>query len=487
MKRLTFWIVFGLAGAMAPGEVVRVSVATGGSQGTGRSQAPAISADGRCIAFQSLAANLVGGDTNNASDIFVHDRQTGQTSRVSISGTGTQVTDDSFSPSISADGRFVAFASRARTLVSNDDNKACDIFLRDRQLGTTTRISATASGGWPNGDSWAPAISADGRFIAFHSFASNIVTGDTNLVADVFVHDRQTGSTSRVSLGPAGAQGNDQSLNPSISADGRFVAFHANASNLVSGDNNASWDIFRHDRQTGQTIRVSTTATGGEANGDSGAPAISADGRYVAFASRAGNLLAEDPNLDMDIFVKDCLTGEILLVSSAPAGVPSNGDAGAPAISPDARWIVFHTWADNLAAGDLNGRWDVFRFDRLGQTLTLVSRSPGAVPGNHDSMQPSVSGDGQHIAFYSLAADLVPGDTNQTADVFVALSPTAPPGDIDQSGQVDSADLLLLAGFLAGNLGVSEGLLFAVADLDFNASIDSNDLALLTNLLLGRN
>jgi Tol biopolymer transport system component len=292
-----------------PGNTTRVSVATGGGQANSGSFDPSISADGRYVAFVSAATNLVSGDTNNFQDIFVHDRQTGQTTRVSVASDGTQANGHSYAPSISADGRYVAFASLASNLVSGDTNGAWDVFVHDRQTGETTRVSVASDGtqaiGFFFGSS--PSISADGRYVAFDSWATNLVSGDTNDKPDVFVHDRQTGQTTRVSVSSDGTQANGGpgwSGNPSsISADGRYVAFHSYADNLVSGDTNSATDIFVHDRQTGVTTRVSIASDGTQANGFSASPSISADGRYVAFMSGATNLVSGDTNNDWDVFV----------------------------------------------------------------------------------------------------------------------------------------------------------------------------------------
>ena len=243
-------------GAMpaAAGLTTRVSVDSAGNQANGGSFAPAISADGRFVAFHSVATDLVGGDTNGVGDIFVHDRQTGLTTRVSVDSVGNQANGDSNFAAISADGRFVAFHSVATNLLGAgvDTNGTTDIFVHDLQTGLTTRVSVDSAGNQANDHSVLAAISADGRFVAFESFATNLlgVGGDTNGVWDVFVHDRQTGLTTRVSVDSAGNQANSDSHLPAISADGRFVAFHSVATNLVGAgvDTNGTTDVFVHDR-----------------------------------------------------------------------------------------------------------------------------------------------------------------------------------------------------------------------------------------------
>jgi Tol biopolymer transport system component len=202
------------------------------------------------VGLVSNASNLVEGDTNNDLDIFVHDRQTGVTEMVSVSSTGAKGNGRSNGLALTPDGRLVAFSSTSANLVSGDTNGEFDIFVRDRQAGTTERVSVSSSGEQGNGRTLSPAISDDGRFVAFDSLADNLVDGDTNgrWAWDVFVHDRLTGVTEMVSVSSAGVQGSARSDYPDISADGRFVSFHSQASNLVSGDTNGSPDVFVRDR-----------------------------------------------------------------------------------------------------------------------------------------------------------------------------------------------------------------------------------------------
>jgi Tol biopolymer transport system component len=224
--------------------------------------------------------------------------------RVSVGPNGVEGNNDSLFPAISAHGRFVAFESDAANLEPNDTNGSSDVFVRDRQTGRTTRVSVGAGGAQGNRYSGVGGISADGRYVAFRSYASSLVADDTNGEQDVFVRDRQTGRTTRVSVGAGGAQGNAGSIGAGISADGRYVTFDSNATNLVPGDTNDLGDVFVHDRQTSRTTRVSVTARGAQAaGGNSANPAISADGQHVAFNSQAANLVRRDTNAAFDIFV----------------------------------------------------------------------------------------------------------------------------------------------------------------------------------------
>jgi Tol biopolymer transport system component len=405
------------------GTTTRVSVSTAGVQANAISWIPSISADGRYIAFESQATNLVFGDTNAANDVFVRDRVTGQTTRVSISSAGIQANGNSWRPSISADGRYVAYQSEATNLAPGDTNGKEDVFVHDRVTGQITRVSVSSAGAQANGDSGSPSISADGRYVAFHSWATNLVTGDTNSRDDIFVHDRVTGETARVSISSAGAQANSDSWSPSISADGRYIAFHSGATNLVPGDNNNAWDVFVHDRVTGETVRVSVSSGGTEANGYSDTPSISANGRYIAFKSDATNLVPGDTNGLGDILVHDRVTGETVRVSVSSGGAQATGLYGGssrPSISADGRYVAFASGATNLVPGDTNDLEDIFVHDRVtGITARVSVSSAGAQATGDNSWWPSISADGRYVAFHSGAPNLVTGDTNLVVDVFV--------------------------------------------------------------------
>jgi hypothetical protein len=256
------------------------------------------------VVFESYATNLVSTDTVTA-DIFIHDRQTGVTERISTAPGEVLANNGSYTPDISADGRYVVFRSAANNLVAGDTNGKSDIFLYDRQLGVMERVSVDSSGVQANEGSYSPSISKDGRYVAFQSAANNLVSDDTNGVDDIFVHDRQTGVTRRVSVDSSGVGANARSDSPSLSGNGRYVGFMSDASNLVSNDTNNMLDIFVHDHLTGVTQRVSVDSVDGQANGSSGSPSISEDGQFVAFASGASNLGNEDQNYFYDIFVHE--------------------------------------------------------------------------------------------------------------------------------------------------------------------------------------
>jgi Tol biopolymer transport system component len=415
-------IVAGLVGPATGQQTSRVSVATGGAQGDGDSEKPSVSADGRYVAFASEATNFVSGDTNATFDVFVRDSQSSVTECVSVASDGTLGIHGGSYPSISADGRYVAFHSYSANLVGGDTNNQYDVFVRDRQSGVTERVSIATGGGQGDGTSEDPSISADGRDVAFMSLATNLVGGDTNSVEDIFVHDRQSGTTERVSISTGGAQGNGNSALASISADGRYVAFNSEASNLVGGDTNAVPDTFVRDRQSGTTVRVSVSSGGAEGNGGSGGYtglSISADGRYVAFWSDASNLVAGDTNGVSDIFVHDLQSGVTERMSVDSVGAEGNDYSSVPKISGDGRYVAFGSAATNLVGGDTNLRYDVFVHDRQSGVTERVSVATDGSDANTGGAYPSSSTDGRYVAFWSLSPNLVDGDTNGFADIFV--------------------------------------------------------------------
>jgi Tol biopolymer transport system component len=412
-------LLFLPAASAGPGAPSRVSVSTGGAQGNGRSFVPAISADGRFAVFYSDASNLVEGDTNRSHDVFVNDRQTGETTRMSVDSSGAEANDDSFAPAINADGRFVTFSSAASNLVVGDGNSVDDVFVRDRQANTTTRVSVAPGGAEANGGSTSPSISADGRYVAFLSDATNLVPGDTNMVRDVFVFDRQTATTTRASVDSNGVEADVESLTPVLSAGGRFVAFASFADNLVPEDFNESADVFVRDLQANTTTRVSEYQGGFEADFDNLRPSISADGRFVAFDSDAANLAWGDTNDVFDVFVKDRQTDILTRVSVDDAGAEGSGDSLRPSISADGRFVAFYSEAPNLVSGDTNGATDVFVHDRRSGATKRVSVVGGGRETDGDSLRPALSTDGRLVAFESDASNLVAADSNHFTDVFV--------------------------------------------------------------------
>ena len=408
------------AGAASVTETLRVSVNVSwmGTDTNGGSYSPSISADGRFVAFHSAASNLIVNDTNNFSDVFVYDRSTDSTRRVSVSSTGAQGNAHSFNPSISADGRLVAFQSGAN-FTEGDTNSTDDVFVRNRSTHTTRRVSVSSTGELGNGASSNPSISADGRFVAFYSSATNLVASDTNKSMDVFVYDRWTHTTRRISVSSTGRQANGASYQPSISAHGRFIAFYSDATNLVGTDSNSRSDVFVFDRTTGTTRRISVSSTGKQGNNDSANPAISADGRFVAFYSDASNLVGADTNALRDVFVYNRSTHTTRRVSVSSTGTQGDGGSANPSISAHGRFVTFVSIASNLVDTDTNAVTDVFVHDRFTHSTQRVSVSSAGMQGDSDSYDTSISADGRFVAFESYATNLVPNDTNLATDVFV--------------------------------------------------------------------
>lgn len=328
-------------------------------------------------------------------------------------------------PAISGDGGVVGFISSV-PLVEGDTNNESDVYVRDLSEGTTERVSIGLDGDDANAMSYFPSLSFDGRWVAFASMASNLVTGDTNDVADVFVYDRVTNRTERVSVSSAGEQseeGGFEVLGPSISADGRHVSFVSHASNLVPGDTNNFEDVFVHDRQTGRTRRVSVDSLGAESDGPSGFHAISGDGSVVTFMSGASNLVNDDTNGETDVFVHDFDTGTTIRVSRGLASAEANGLSEAPSISGDGRIVAFTSAASNLVPDDLNGVRDTFAVDLHTLMIDRVSVDSDGVEAdgqsfgfdNDLSFGPRLSGDGQLVVFM---AEALREDVSQDVGLF---------------------------------------------------------------------
>ncbi len=365
------------------GTTERVSVSSSGAQGNGDSMTGdlsgdggAITPDGRFVAFNSLASNLVPGDVNGVGDVFVRDRVTGTTEIVSVNSSGVQGNFGSgiAPPSISGNGTLVAFDSQATNLEPGQNGQE-GVFVHNRITGKTIEVSVNSSGVEGNGFSLGPTISRDGRFVVFFSFASNLVSGDTNGAPDIFVRNLSAGTTERVSVDSSGVEGNGGSGGPldlpDISADGRFVAFSSTATNLVPGDTNGVPDIFVHDRVTGVTERVSVSSTGVQSDGTSFfKPVITPDGRFVAFTDRGTNLVPGDTNFVDDVFVRDRLNGltERISLNSTGGEAPDGGFR--PAISDNGLVVAF-TSLDPLVPGDTNNVDDAYVHDESGISADL--------------------------------------------------------------------------------------------------------------------
>lgn len=415
----SFLLAAALTVPAAAQTTARVSTGPLGAQANAFCYNAALSNGARFIAFDSPASSLVIGDLNATADVFVHDRFTGETTLVSVSSLGTAGNGSSSAASISANGRYVAFHSFASNLVVGDNNGFADVFVHDRLTGTTTRVSLDSLGVEGNFPSLWPSISADGSCVAFISSADNLVVNDLNAQEDVFVHDRTTGVTTRVSVDSLGVEADAWSSFPAISADSNVVAFHTAATNLVPNDLNGNDDVFLHDRTSGITSRVSVDSLGTEGNGPSQQPALSADGTFVTFSSGASNLVPSDTNNADDVFVRDRNTGTTTRVSVSSSGQQGVFYSNEPGVSPSGRYVSFTSLASNLVGGDTNGTIDVFVHDRqLGRTVR-ASVDNDRMQGTGWSRLGALSPDGHFVAFESNSPNLAPGDTNGTFDVFV--------------------------------------------------------------------
>jgi len=412
--------------ALAAGTTERVSLSGTGTQADAGSYRASLSADGRYVAFESSADNLVPGDTNGTSDIFVRDRVAGTTERVSVSSLGHQGCCGSEFPSISANGRYVAFLSRSD--LGGPVRFARErVYVRDRTAGITTNVDVTSTGRDANGDSYWPAISADGHHVAFESNATNLACCDVNYDAnDVFVRNLVAHTTELISVNQMGRNsGNGWSENPSISADGRYVAFQSTSSDLIAHDTDGASDVFVRDRSLGTTERVSVSSVEAqEKGGGSGSPSISGDGRYVAFGSSATNLVAGDTNSAGDVFLRDRSLGKTKRVSVSSTGQQGNAHSSDPAMSADGSAVAFWSSATNLTSDTWSGSGQIFvRYLVTGVTKLASVSSTGAGPNDSGvELPPGLSSDGLIVGFDSQATNLVPGDTNGASDVFVHIS-----------------------------------------------------------------
>jgi hypothetical protein len=414
------WSSVGKAGT--PAKTRRASVGSQEQESPNGGIYPSISGSGRYVVFETGSGNLVPGDTNAESDVFVRDRKTGKTERVSVRSNGKQANSWSGYASISANGRFVSFTSEATNLVRGDTNGVQDIFVHDRRTDRTTRISVNSRGREGNDDSSSSDISATGRYVIFTSVATNIVRNDNNGYEDLFVHDRVTGTTRLVSVRSNGTQANASvgNIDPgSISADGRFITFGSTASNLVKDDDNAVADVFVRDRVAGKTTRVSVSSADDEANGASRDPSISGDGKYVAFSSDATNLFGADGNGDQDIFVHNRKRGTTRRISVSSASEEADAYSSYASISADGRYVAFDSFAENLIADDTNDATDVFIRDRKRRTTVRVSLTNAGAEGNMESSYAFISANGRFVAFQSSATNLVGNDTNAATDIYV--------------------------------------------------------------------
>lgn len=422
-RRRTFnWTGVALAAMVAvPAHAVeRISVASTGAQGNFQSRYPALSADGRYVVFESDATTLVAGDSNNATDVFVRDRLAGTTTRVSVTPGGQQVAGTSNRPSIAGDGQRITFWSSAALL---PDSRTSNCYLLDRGTGTLDILDREFGTGIPAGQTCQPpSISVDGRRVAFASSASRLLPPgqDSNDRADVFVRDLAAGTTIRVNLGPGGVQADQPSDAVRISAFGSHVVYGSPAGNLVAGDSNGVRDIFLSDL-AGSTRRLSVGSGQQQANGASVANgALNGDGTITAFSANATSLPGWGPFVESVLYLR-LPDNDITVPLSLPVAGTHEGWAEDADFSASGRWLVF--WADDdlIGGAELGG---IYVIDLLAETIALVSRRPDGQPANAGGhFAPRISADGRSIVWFSNSALLVAGDTNGTWDVFHADNP----------------------------------------------------------------
>ena len=405
-------------------QTIRVSVSSSGEQANGPSERPTVSGDGTKVVFMSHATNLVRGDTNNASDIFLRDLLRNTTTRISVSSRGEQANGGSaIDTRISTNGRYVVFSSEASNLVPGDTNGKVDVFVRDLVRGTTTRVSVNSKGEQANGDSMRPTLDNSGRYIAYTSVASNLDAHDTNGTWDVYLYDQVNRTTKRISVLPDGTEPNGASDGPQVSPDGAYVGFFSLATNLVSGDVDDFLDVFRADLATGAVTLISRNRTGG-ANDDLSVGGISSqDNRFVSFASHATNLTAQSPQgHDSHPYVLDTSTDTIQILDIGAEGQTGNSGGFWSAITLDGKKVTFTSASDNIVPNDLNAGRDVFIRDLVHQTTSRVSVAADGSEGNDASYFGYANANASIIGFMSFASNLVPGDTNGVVDVFVRIS-----------------------------------------------------------------
>jgi Tol biopolymer transport system component len=362
---------------------------------------PAISGDGRYIAFVSDASNLAPNASLGRTGIYVRDRLTDQTVRVTEAQDGTEANYDSSNPAMSASGRFIAFSSAASNLLPDTWNGWSQVYLHDQQTGQLTLISKDSSGNPLTGGAFVLALSGDGRYAALrvNSYYS----------PSLVLYDIVTASTViTISQDPQAA---------SLSFDGRYLAFMTSSDLLPGGQD--SYDVYRFDRVAGTTQRVSVSSSGVAGDSTSGDPAISADGRYVAFASSASNLAPCLGSCYQDIFVHDCDTGNTYRILVGLDGLSANESSFSPSISADGRYIAFMSHASNLVPGNRMAFYDLFVIDRTTGAISRISEAYDDTPSDGDSHMPRMSGDGRFVAYDSFASNLIAGDTNGYPDVFV--------------------------------------------------------------------
>lgn len=414
-----------------PGETTGGSVTKEGTQGNGNSGEPVLTPDGRYLAFESIATNLVAGvDTRGRYQAYVLDRDTGGIDIVSISSDGEAANEHVSSVDISDDGRYVVWHTLATNLVPETNLDKWQVYLHDRVTGTTELISRAQDGTPANRLSLEPSISGDGRYVAFRSHAGNLVAGTTINRSHIYLLDRETNEVKLVSRahdggeasGPPGSSSTNSgdSGEPSITPDGRHIVYSSHATNIVEEPGGPGLDVFVYDSQTGLNEQVSVTAKGEAQDKGAWEPSISADGRYVTFTSASFNMVPTAGWASFHVYIHDRETGDTERVSVSSDGVEGDGGGQEPTISGDGRYVAYMSYAFNLVPeAEQNPRPDIYLWDRLTGSTELITTAADGGPANSDSGAPNLNHDGSVVAYESLSDNLIEVDANDRRDVFI--------------------------------------------------------------------
>lgn len=409
--------------AQPHGSTRLISLTPDGAPGDNDSNGPSLSSDATLIAYSSAADDLVAGDTNGAYDVYLFNRADASTTRLSHATDGGEPDSDCYGAVLSGGGRFVVFESRASNLVTQTTNGKLQLYLYDRQKDATSLVSQNAAGAGANGDTQHAAIDASGRYIAYVSVATDLVAGDTNGAADVFLFDTRTGATSLVTHAADGSPANSDSYEVAISANGSVIAVSSYATNLIAGDTNGASNVFAIDRRTGQVELVSVNRDGAPADENSNGPRLSPDGSYVGFSSVADDIAGHDDNQVSDVYLRNRAAGVTRLISRAADGESANADSYVESISNRARIVTFFSWSTDLVdAVDTNTSPDVFLRDRR-TGISLVSKTPSGAAGDAASDGSVVDLRGRVVAFDSASTDLVRGGANGYFNVYLFRLP----------------------------------------------------------------
>ena len=423
----SFFVIHQMANAETT-DIERVSLGTGSVQSNGESYYLSLSEDASVATFESFNTNW-GPDQKDVNfvDIFVRDRVTDVTTKISVTPSGKPSDQRSFDPMLSADGRYVSFISYATNLVPYDTNRhpysddGLDVFLYDRLAGTLQRVSLDWEGQQIDANS-VGSITPDAHYVVFTSIGDHVAKNDTNSkhIAAIYKRNIHTGAIERITKGPNGEYPNGGVGGANSSFNGRYIAYTADATNLVPNDVNGVRDVLLYDSVTQETIMVSKPAGGGQSNGLSSPAHISSDGRYVAFRSFASNLVPGDVNGQSDIFVYDIVTGDLEMVSVSSTGVLGNGVSKDPGICGDGRFVVFTSEATNLVPQPHNGQRQIYVHDRQRHETFLASVNSNGDMGNGRGHRGTLSADCSTVGFATDASNIIANDTNGVRDLFAA-------------------------------------------------------------------